>query len=76
MNPDRPTRLHYAWIIVAVACLVVFASLGLARFGYGVVLPAMQADLGLNNAQAGLLASANFFGYLTCLLYTSDAADE
>ena len=42
MNPDRPTRLHYAWIIVAVACLVVFASLGLARFGYGVVLPAMQ----------------------------------
>ncbi|HIC25729.1 MAG TPA: MFS transporter, partial [Gammaproteobacteria bacterium] len=52
MNPDQPTRLHYAWIIVAVACLVVFASLGLARFGYGVVLPAMQADLGLNNAQA------------------------
>ena len=74
MNPDQPPRLHYAWIIVAVACLVVFASLGLARFGYGVVLPAMQADLGLNNAQAGLLASANFFGYLAMTLVGGMAA--
>ena len=74
MNPDQPTRLHYAWIIVAVACLVVFASLGLARFGYGVVLPAMQSDLGLNNAQAGLLASANFVGYLAMTLVGGMAA--
>ena len=62
MNPDQPTRLHYAWIIVAVACLVVFAALGLARFGYGVVLPAMQADLGLKYAEEGLLDCDIIFG--------------
>ncbi len=44
--------------------LVVFASLGLARFAYSAVLPAMQEGLGLDNAQAGALATANLAGYL------------
>jgi len=44
--------------------LAVFGALGLARFGYSMVLPAMQGDLGLTNAQAGLLATANLAGYL------------
>lgn len=57
-------RLHYAWIVLAMGTLVVFGSLGLARFGYSVVLPAMQEDLGLDNTQAGLLATANLVGYL------------
>jgi len=42
----------------------VFASLGLARFGYSMVLPSMQAGLGLTNTQAGALATANLAGYL------------
>jgi MFS family permease len=57
-------RLHYAWIVLVVATLVVFGALGLARFGYTVVLPAMQAGLGMDNTQAGALASANLVGYL------------
>lgn len=57
--------LHYAWIVLSVATLVVFGSLGLARFGYTSVLPAMQTDLGLNNAQSGMLASLNLAGYLS-----------
>ena len=56
--------MHYAWVVLAVATLVVFASLGLARFGYTMLLPSMQADLGLDNAQAGALATANLAGYL------------
>ncbi|MBN1402312.1 MAG: MFS transporter [Anaerolineae bacterium] len=57
-------RLHYAWIVLVVATLVVFGALGLARFGYTVVLPAMQAGLGMDNTQAGALATANLVGYL------------
>ena len=44
--------------------LVVFGSLGLARFGYSVILPSMQAGLGMNNTQAGNLVTANLLGYV------------
>jgi MFS family permease len=44
--------------------LAVFGALGLARFGYSVVLPAMRVGLGLDNTQAGALATANLVGYL------------
>jgi len=64
MPADRPT-LHYAWIVLATGTAVVFGSLGLARFGYSVILPAMQHELSLDNTQAGMLASANLVGYLT-----------
>lgn len=56
--------LHYSWIVLAVGTLVVFGALGLARFGYTVVLPAMQVGLEMDNTQAGVLATANLIGYL------------
>jgi sugar phosphate permease len=43
--------------------LVVFASLGLGRFAYALVLPSMQTALGMDNTQAGTLATANMAGY-------------
>lgn len=39
------------------------AALGVGRFAYALVLPAMQEALGLSYAQAGLLGSANTLGY-------------
>lgn len=39
-------------------------ALGLARFGYTVLLPAMRADLGWSYATAGGLNTANALGYL------------
>lgn len=62
------SRLHYAWIVLAVGTLVVFGALGLARFGYTMLLPPMQAGLLLNNTQAGALATANLAGYLVLAL--------
>jgi sugar phosphate permease len=57
-------RIHHGWIVLVIGTLVVFASLGLARFGYSMVLPAMQQGLALDNTQAGGLATANLIGYL------------
>ena len=63
------TRIpHYAWTVLTVSVLAVTGSLGLARFGYTLLLPAMQAALDLDNAQAGALATANLAGYLTLAL--------
>lgn len=59
-----PRRMHYAWTVLAMGTAVVFGALGLARFGYTPLLPSMQTALGLHNAQAGVLASANLAGYL------------
>ncbi len=58
------SRFHYGWLILVAATLVVFGSLGLARFGYTVILPEMQSGLGMTNTQAGLLATSNLIGYL------------
>ena len=64
MRVPGKSRVHYGWVILAVGTLVVFGALGLARFGYTVVLPEMQRDLGLDNTRAGALATANLLGYL------------
>ena len=57
-------RGHYRWVVLAVGTLAVFGALGLARFGYTVVLPAMQTGLRMGNTEAGFLASLNLAGYL------------
>jgi len=61
---SSPSRFHYGWVILIMATFVVFGALGLARFGYTAVLPAMQVGLEMNNTQAGALATANLVGYL------------
>ena len=63
-NSKKSQRLHYAWVVLSVGTLVVFGALGLARFGYTMLLPAMQTGLGLDNTQAGGLATANLVGYM------------
>jgi MFS family permease len=62
-------RFHYGWLVLGMSTLVVFGSLGLARFSYSAVLPAMMDGLGMDNTQAGTLATANLAGYLAfCLI--------
>jgi predicted MFS family arabinose efflux permease len=52
------------WVGVAIMVSLSATVLGLSRFGYGVLLPAMRAELGWSYAQAGLLETANAVGYL------------
>ena len=56
--------LHYGWIIAIMGVVTVLGALGLARFGYTMILPSMKEGLGLTDGQAGDLATANMIGYL------------
>jgi MFS family permease len=57
-------RVHYGIVVLGLVILVVFGALGLARFGYTSILPAMQEALKLSNTQTGILQSWNLVGYL------------
>jgi predicted MFS family arabinose efflux permease len=52
------------WWVLAGLTLGVLVTNGFARFAYGLILPAMRADLGWTYAQAGWLNTANALGYL------------
>jgi predicted MFS family arabinose efflux permease len=52
------------WWIAAGLSLGPAVSNGIARFAYGLVLPAMREDLGWSYAEAGWLNTANAIGYL------------
>ncbi len=43
--------------------LILAIAIGIGRFAFTPILPAMQKDLGLTLRAAGLLASANYVGY-------------
>ncbi len=61
-------KTNYSWVVLVMGTLVVFGALGLARYGYSMVLPEMQPALKMDNTQAGLLAAFNLGGYLAFAL--------
>jgi MFS family permease len=64
----KPRTVHYGWIIVATGALVLFSCLGLARYAYTMLLPGMQAGLGLTYDRMGFIGAGNFVGYLVAVL--------
>jgi predicted MFS family arabinose efflux permease len=61
------------WVVVGLA-MGPAVALGLARFAYALLLPAMRADLGWDFAEAGAMNTANAAGYLAGALVTAHIA--
>ena len=59
-----PSRAVSVWLVAFALACVPAIIVGFGRFAYGVVLPAMKADLGLTFAQMGALNTSNAIGYL------------
>lgn len=57
-------RLERDWLIVLGLALGVTISNAFARFAYGLILPAMQSDLGWNYTLSGWINTANALGYI------------
>ena len=51
------------WVVIGLA-MGPAVALGLSRFAYALLLPAMRADLGWSFADAGAMSTANAAGYL------------
>ncbi len=52
------------WLVLTGLSLGVLVTNGFGRFAYGLILPAMRADLDWSYAQAGWLNTANAMGYI------------
>ncbi|MDD2898238.1 MAG: YbfB/YjiJ family MFS transporter [Desulfuromonadaceae bacterium] len=65
---SETSRIHYGWVIVGVGFLIIFACIGLARYAYTMLLPSMQAGLGLPFDRMGFIGTGNFCGYLLAVV--------
>src|SRR5215211_3621618 len=66
--------LHAPYVLPLLGgILALAAAMGIGRFAYTPLLPAMQEAAGLDPTQAGLLAAANYAGYLAGALLVAVA---
>ncbi len=67
MQAGRQDQKHghrRLWIALLGLCLGMAVTNGFARFAYGLMLPAMKAQMGWSYSQAGWLNTANAIGYI------------
>ncbi len=71
MAPSSSHAPHVLPLLSGILALA--AAMGIGRFAYTPLLPAMQEAAGLDPTQAGLLAAANYAGYLAGALLAAVA---
>lgn len=73
---NLPSKSLQASTVALAGTLLLAAAMGIGRFAYTPLLPAMQETLGWSVLQAGDVASANFLGYMLGALLASVLAQR
>ena len=68
-----PASARRAWQLATGGLIAMAAAVGIGRFIYTPILPPMADGLHLAKGEAGLIASANFLGYLAGALAASSS---
>lgn len=68
--PAQPAIDARAWCLALALSVGAAVSLGITRFAYGLLLPAMRTDLGWSYTLAGAMNTANALGYFIGALFT------
>lgn len=63
MKPYRHVLLY--------ALLIIFVSIGLGRFSFGMILPNLQEDLQISTTLSGFIGTSNFIGYFIGIFFVS-----
>jgi predicted MFS family arabinose efflux permease len=63
---DSQTRTQSSSVMTVLVpgTAMIAVTFGLARYGYGLLLPEMRADLGMSAGAAGLVSSATYLSYM------------
>ena len=70
MSTSLQTPLRHLLLLAAAISMGAAVSLGITRFAYGLLLPAMRTDLGWSYTLAGGMNTANAMGYFLGALAT------
>ena len=57
--------------VLLYAFLVIFVSIGLGRFSFGMILPNLQNDLQISTTLSGFIGTSNFIGYFIGIFFVS-----
>jgi len=71
----KESPIHWAWIILATCFVNLFINYSV-RLGYGVVLPEMIRDLGLNRTAGGSIYNAYLISYIILTPLTGFLTDR
>src|SRR4051812_49643414 len=65
MTESRTTpHLGATTAVLVPGTAMIAVTFGLARYGYGLLLPDMKADIGIGPSTAGLISSIGYLAYL------------